>query len=146
MIASEVEESFEEAKLAMEKSKKANFECAQLGEEYKKATDHTEFLAKTKSSLDAEVKSLQDRIAEQEEFNVKGSKRSIQRLQDDINELESKVEEKRKENEETAKNVKKLDRKYKEALMVLEEERKHLSRQQEEYESNQIKVHKNQQK
>ena len=81
MIASEVEESFEEAKLAMEKSKKANFECAQLGEEYKKATDHTEFLAKTKSSLDAEVKSLQDRIAEQEEFNVKGSKRSIQRLQ-----------------------------------------------------------------
>ena len=146
MIASEVEESFEEAKLAMEKSKKANFECAQLGEEYKKATDHTEFLAKTKSSLDAEVKSLQDRIAEQEEFNVKGSKRSIQRLQDDINELESKVEEKRKENEETAKNVKKLDRKYKEALMVLEEERKHLSRQQEEYESNQIKVHKNRQK
>lgn len=146
MIASEVEESFEEAKLAMEKSKKANFECAQLGEEYKKATDHTEFLAKTKSSLDAEVKSLQDRIAEQEEFNVKGSKRSIQRLQDDINELESKVEEKRKENEETAKNVKKLDRKYKEALMVLEEERKHLSRQQEEYESNQIKVRENRQK
>ena len=61
-------------------------------------------------------------------------------FQDDINELESKVEEKRKENEETAKNVKKLDRKYKEALMILEEERKHLSRQQEEYESNQIKV------
>ena len=84
MIASEVEESFEEAKLAMEKSKKANFECAQLGEEYKKATDQTEFLAKTKSSLDAEVKSLQDRIAEQEEFNVKGSKRSIQRLQVNI--------------------------------------------------------------
>ena len=54
--------------------------------------------------------------------------------------MESKVEEKRKENEETAKNVKKLDRKYKEAMMVLEEERKHLSRQQEEYESNQIKV------
>ena len=54
--------------------------------------------------------------------------------------MESKVEEKRKENEETAKNVKKLDRKYKEALMILEEERKHLSRQQEEYESNQIKV------
>ena len=61
-------------------------------------------------------------------------------FKDDINELESKVEEKRKENEETAKNVKKLDRKYKEALMILEEERKHLSRQQEEYESNQIKV------
>ena len=60
--------------------------------------------------------------------------------------MESKVEEKRKENEETAKNVKKLDRKYKEALMVLEEERKHLSRQQEEYESNQIMVHKNRQK
>ena len=54
--------------------------------------------------------------------------------------MESKVEEKRKENEETAKNVKKLDRKYKEAMMILEEERKHLSRQQEEYESNQIKV------
>ena len=48
MIANEVEESFEEAKLAMEKSKKANFEAAQLGEEYKKASDQTEFLNKTK--------------------------------------------------------------------------------------------------
>ena len=49
MIANEVEESFEEAKIAMEKSKKANFECAQLGEEYKKAADQTEFLNKTKA-------------------------------------------------------------------------------------------------
>ena len=35
----------------MEKSKKANFECAQLGEEYKKAADQTEFLNKTKACL-----------------------------------------------------------------------------------------------
>ena len=53
MIANEVEESFEEAKIAMEKSKKANFECAQLGEEYKKASDHTEFLNKAGFQIDA---------------------------------------------------------------------------------------------
>lgn len=142
MIANEVEESFEEAKIAMEKSKKANFECAQLGEEYKKAADQTEFLNKTKTSLDMEVNSLQERVSEQEEFNAKGSKRSVQRLQDDIRELEVKTEEKRKENDDTSKNVKKLERKYKEAVMVLEEDRKFLARQQEEYECNQIKARK----
>ena len=89
-----------------------------------------------------EVNALQERVTEQEEFNAKGSKRSVQRLQDDIRELEVKVEEKRKENDDTSKNVKKLDRKYKEAVMVLEEDRKFLARQQEEYECNQIKARK----
>ena len=49
IIANEVEESFEEAKIAIKKSKKANLECALLGEEYKKAADQTEFLNKTKA-------------------------------------------------------------------------------------------------
>ena len=64
MIANEVEESFEEAKIALEKSKKSNYECAQLGEEYKKANDQTQFLTKTKATLDAEVQQLQDRLGE----------------------------------------------------------------------------------
>ena len=38
------------------------------------------------------------RIAQQEEFNAKGGKRSVERLQDDIRELEAKLESKRKEN------------------------------------------------
>ena len=74
-----------------------------------------------------EVNALQERVTEQEEFNAKGSKRSVQRLQDDIRELEVKVEEKRKENDDTSKNVKKLERKYKEAVIVLEEDRKFLN-------------------
>ena len=75
-----------------------------------------------KTSLDMEVNALQERVTEQEEFNSKGSKRSVQRLQDDIRELE-----KRKENDDTSKNVKKLERKYKEAVIVLEEDRKFLN-------------------
>ena len=76
-----------------------------------------------------EVNVLQERVTEQEKFNSKGSKRSVQRpsdlkigsvqrLQDDIRELE-----KRKENDDTSKNVKKLERKYKEAVIVLEKDR-----------------------
>ena len=95
-----------------------------------------------------EVNVLHERVTEQEKFNSRGSKRSVQRpsdlkigsvqrLQDDIRELE-----KRKENDDTSKNVKKLERKYKEAVMVLEEDRKFLARQQEEYECNQIKARK----
>ena len=61
MIANEVEESFEEAKIAMEKSKKANFECAQLGEEYKKAADQTEFLNKTKECFQMTLSKVQSR-------------------------------------------------------------------------------------
>ena len=39
-----------------------------------------------------------------------------------------------------SKGLKKLERKYKDALVVLEEDRKNLIKQQEEYEHNQIKV------
>merc|ERR1711990_268976 len=142
MIANEVEESFEEAKIAMEKSKKANYECAQLGEEYKKANDQTEFLQKIKSTLEGEIQNLQERLTEQEEFNQKGGKRTISRLQDDIRDLESKVENKRKDNADLTKNLKKMERKLKESTMVLEEDKKFLSKQQEEYESNQIRIRK----
>ena len=80
-----------------------------------------------------EVNVLQERVTEQEKFNSRGSKRSVQRpsdlkigsvqrLQDDI-----RVLEKRKENDDTSKNVKKLERKYKEAVIVLEEDRKFLN-------------------
>ena len=72
LIANEVEESFDEAKFAMEKSKKANFEAAQLGEQYKKAKDVTENLARHKSQLEVQVKGLQERLQEQEDFNHKG--------------------------------------------------------------------------
>ena len=56
IIANEVEESFEEAKIAIKKSKKANLECALLGEEYKKAADQTEFLNKTKECFQMTVR------------------------------------------------------------------------------------------
>lgn len=142
LIANEVEEAFNEAKIAMEKSKKSNYECAQIGEEYKKTRDVTEILSKAKSQLDMEMKSLQERLAEQEEFNSKGSKRTTQRLTDDINDLEAKIEERRKNNDEMVKTCKKTERKYKEATLMLEEDRKFLVKTQEEYESNKIKSRK----
>jgi len=142
LIANEVEEAFNEAKIAMEKSKKSNYECAQLGEEFKKARDVTDILNKAKCQLDMEMKSNQERLQEQEEFNSKGSKRTTQRLTDDINDMEAKVEERRKNNEEMSKNLKKMDRKFKEAFVVLEEERKFLAKTTEDYESNKIKSRK----
>ena len=65
-IANEVEESFNEAKIAMEKSKKANYEVAILAEDYKSATSNTDALTKQKTRLDIMIKQLQDRVAEQE--------------------------------------------------------------------------------
>jgi len=65
-IANEVEESFSEAKIAMEKSKKANYEVAILAEDYKSATSNTDALTKQKTRLDMMIKQLQDRVAEQE--------------------------------------------------------------------------------
>ena len=61
MIANEVDESFDEAKLSIQKSKKAHYECASLGEDYRKACDHTEFISKLKLSLDMEIKHLTNR-------------------------------------------------------------------------------------
>ena len=65
-IANEVEESFNEAKIAMEKSKKANYEVAVLAEDYKTATTNTDDLTKQKTRLDMMIKQLQDRVTEQE--------------------------------------------------------------------------------
>ena len=78
--------------------------------------------------------------SEQEEFNARGTKRSLEQITEEIKLIEGKVEAKRKENDDMSKGLKKLERKYKDALVVLEEDRKNLIKQQEEYEHNQIKV------
>ena len=65
-IANEVEESFTEAKTAMEKSKKANYEVAILAEDYNVATANTDSLTKQKTRLDIMIKQLQDRVVEQD--------------------------------------------------------------------------------
>ena len=81
-IANEVEESFSEAKLAMEKSKKANYEVAVLAEDYKAATSNTDALTKQKVRLDMMIKQLQDRVAEQDHSltNFSASKRKIAQI------------------------------------------------------------------
>ena len=66
----------------------------------------------------------------------------FQRLQRDINDLEAKIEERRKNNDEIVKTCKKTERKYKEATLMLEEDRKFLVKTQEEYESKKIKSRK----
>ena len=63
-------------------------------------------------------------------------------MNDDIRDLESKIEERRKGNEEMAKTVKKTERKLKEAILVMEEDRKFLVKTQEDYESSKIKSRK----
>ena len=88
------------------------------------------------------IKSLNERLQEQQEFNVKGGKRTDQRLKDDMRMLQDKMERCRKNNEETSKQVKKMERKYKDAAIALEEERKQLAKEEEDYESNKIKLRK----
>ena len=89
-----------------------------------------------------EVNALQERVTEQEEFNSKGFQAICSSSSRWYQRTRSQGWKKRKENDDTSKNVKELERKYKEAVMVLEEDRKFLARQQEEYECNQIKARK----
>ncbi|CAB1315240.1 unnamed protein product [Coregonus sp. 'balchen'] len=88
-IQGEMEDTVQEARNAEEKAKKAITDAAMMAEELKKEQDTSSHLERMKKNLEVTVKDLAHRLDEAENLAMKGGKKQLQKL-------ESRTEEDKK--------------------------------------------------
>ncbi|KAG7455436.1 hypothetical protein MATL_G00256450 [Megalops atlanticus] len=88
-LQTEVEEAVQECRNAEEKAKKAITDAAMMAEELKKEQDTSAHLERMKKNMEQTIKDLQHRLDEAEQIAMKGGKKQVQKL-------EARTEEDRK--------------------------------------------------
>ncbi|CAM9118341.1 unnamed protein product [Bubo scandiacus] len=139
-IQGEMEDTFQEARNAEEKAKKAITDAAMMAEELKKEQNTSAHLERMKKNLDQTVKDLQHHLDEAEQLALKGGKKQIQKLEARVRELEGEVDAEQKRSAEAVKGMRKYERRVKELTYQSEEDRKNILRLQDLVDKLQMKV------
>ncbi|CAF0824471.1 unnamed protein product [Rotaria sordida] len=145
-MQSDLDEAVAELKNVEERSKKAEADTARLAEELRREQEHSISVERLRKGLEQQVKDLQTRLDEAEGNVLKGGKRIIAKLEQRIHELENENEMEQHRHQETLKELRKNDRRLKELVFQVEEDRKNHLRLQDLTEKlqNKIKVYKRQ--
>ncbi|KPP71628.1 myosin-6-like [Scleropages formosus] len=139
-IINENEELISEFRSAEERAKKAVTDATRMAEELRQEQDHCLHLEKVKKNNEIVIKDLQLKVEEAEQLALKAGKRTIQKLETKVKELESELDAEQKRHVETTKTLHKNDRRLKELVFQTEEEHKTNQRMQELVEKLQSKL------
>lgn len=120
----DLEDHANELRSAEEAAKKAMADSIRLAEELRSEQDHAGQIEKLRRGLESQVKDLQVRLDESEASALKGGKKTLQKLEQRIRELEVELEGEQRRYQETDKNVRKQERRLKELAMQSDEDRK----------------------
>merc|ERR1719312_1412073 len=96
------------------KAKKAASDAANLAEELRREQEHAIHVDRLRKQLEVTVAELQGRLDEAEAAALKGGKRIIAKLETRVRELETELDAEQRRHQETAKNLRKTDRRLKE--------------------------------
>ena len=135
-----------EAHLAEEKAKKAMVDAARLADELRGEQELAQAFERDKKLLDCQTKDMQSRLDEAETNALKGGKKAMNKMDSRIRELESEVESESRRLADSAKNLRKSERRIKELTYSSDEDRKNHERMQDLVEQLQgkIKIYKKQ--
>merc|ERR1711887_206039 len=99
-------------------------------EELRREQEHAIHVDRLRKQLEVTVAELQGRLDEAEAAALKGGKRIIAKLETRVRELETELDAEQRRHQETAKNLRKTDRRLKELAFQAEEDRKNMERMQ----------------
>ncbi|MBN3312154.1 MYH16 protein, partial [Atractosteus spatula] len=139
-ITNENEELLSQFRVADERAKKAVTDATRMAEELRQEQDHCMHLEKIKKTNEITIKDLQFKIEEAEQLALKAGKRTIQKLETRIKDLETELDAEQKRHVETVKNLCKNERRLKELVFQTEEDHKTNQRMQELVEKLQNKL------
>ncbi|XP_063042688.1 myosin-16-like [Engraulis encrasicolus] len=145
-IMNENEELISEFRAADERAKKAITDATRMAEELRQEHDHASHLEKIKKNNEITIKELQLKVEEAEQIALKAGKRTIQKMEVRIRELETELDGESKRHVETVKVLRKHERRLKELVFQTEEDHKTNERMQELVEKlqNKLKCYKRQ--
>ncbi|UJR20568.1 hypothetical protein I4U23_023694 [Adineta vaga] len=139
-MQADLDEALTELKNSEEQSKKASADAIRLAEELRLEQEHAIHLERLRKGLEQQVKDLQVRLDESEGNSLKGGKRVIGKLEQRIHELENEIELEQHRHQETLKELRKNDRRLKEVVFQIEEDRKNHLRLQDLNDKLQAKI------
>merc|ERR1712126_681334 len=129
-LHADLDEMLNEAKNSEEKAKKAMVDAARLADELRAEQEHAQQQEKMRKVLEAQVKELQARVDEAETNALKGGKKTIQKLETRVRELEGELDGEQRRHAEAQKNLRKSERRIKELSFQADEDRKNHERMQ----------------
>ncbi|XP_026180047.1 myosin-16-like [Mastacembelus armatus] len=139
-LSSENEELISEFRAADERAKKAVTDATRLCEELRQEQDRSSHLEKIKKNQEQNLRDLTVRLEEAEQQALKAGKRTIQKLETRIKEVENELDQEQKRHMETIKTLRKGERRLKELIFQTEEDHKTNQRMQELVEKLQTKL------
>ncbi|XP_044188541.1 myosin-16-like [Thunnus albacares] len=139
-LSSENEELITEFRSADERAKKAVIDATRLCEELRQEQDRSSHLEKIKKNQEQNLRDLTLKLEEAEQQALKAGKRTIQKLETRIKELENELDQEQKRHVETVKSLRKGERRLKELIFQTEEDHKTNQRMQELVEKLQNKL------
>ncbi|XP_071330359.1 myosin-16-like [Trachinotus anak] len=139
-LSSENEELISEFRAAEERAKKAVTDATRLCEELRQEQDRSAHLEKIKKNQEQNLRDLTLKLEEAEQQALKAGKRTIQKLETRIKELENELDQEQKRHVETVKYLRKGERRLKELTFQTEEDHKTNQRMQELVEKLQNKL------
>ncbi|KAG7471466.1 myosin-16-like [Solea senegalensis] len=145
-VSSENEELISEFRAADERAKKAVTDATRLCEELRQEQERSSHLERVKKNQEQNLKDLTMKLEEAEQQALKAGKRTIQKLETRIKELENSMDQEQKRHTETVKALRKGERRLKELIFQTEEDHKTNQRMQELVEKlqNKLKCYKRQ--
>merc|ERR1719516_430591 len=139
-MQADMDDAITELKNTEEKAKKAAGDAANLAEELRREQEHAIHVDRLRKQLEVTVAELQGRLEEAEAAALKGGKRIIAKLETRVRELETELDAEQRRHQDTAKNLRKTDRRLKELAFQAEEDRKNMERMQDLVEKLQAKI------
>ncbi|XP_061892707.1 myosin-16-like [Entelurus aequoreus] len=139
-LSSENEELISEFRAADERAKKAVTDATRLCEELRQEQERNSHLEKIKKNQEQNLRDLMLKLEEAEQQALKAGKRTIQKLETRVKELENELDQEQKRHVETVKNLRKGERRLKELIFQTEEDHKTNQRMQELVEKLQNKL------
>ncbi|TKS91616.1 Myosin-16 [Collichthys lucidus] len=139
-LSTENEELISEFRSADERAKKAVTDATRLCEELRQEQDRSSHLERIKKNQEQNLRDLTLKLEEAEQQALKAGKRTIQKLEVRIREVENELEQEQKRHMETVKNLRKGERRLKELIFQTEEDHKTNQRMQELVEKLQNKL------
>merc|ERR1719216_611227 len=105
-------------------------DAARIAEELRQEQEHAGSIEKMRRTMESQVKELQARLDEAEANALKGGKRMIQKLEQRVRELEVELDNEQRRHSDSAKGLRKQDRRLKELAFQSDEDHKNQDRLQ----------------
>merc|ERR1712025_425392 len=126
----DMDEMSSEAHLSDEKAKKAMVDAARLADELRGEQEMAQAYEKDRKLYECQLKDMQQRLDEAETNALKGGKKAMNKMETRIRELESVLEAENRRFADSAKNLRRSERRIKELAFAGDEDRKNHERMQ----------------